>query len=228
MNSSMTLKIRHAINLHKALTALVVVTLMLLYQNFSLGPWIYLALHGNYGLMWLVKDSLYPDRQFEQELPLSASVTTFLLLMLYWVPPFLLIRSGMIPPLPIVAIAVSLNLWGIFLHYASDAQKYFTLKYQPGLISEGLFARCRNPNYLGEILIYFSFALLSLHWQSFLILAGFVAGIFVPNMLKKDQSLSRYPGFAAYKARSGLIIPKLLPLRPSETTTSQESASSNP
>lgn len=221
------IKIRHTINLHKALTSLVVVLLMLLYHNFSLGPWVYLALHANYGLIWLVKDKLYPDKQFEQELPLFANVTTFLLLLLYWVPPFLLIRSGVIPPLPIVAIAISLNLWGIFLHYASDAQKYFTLKYQPGLISEGLFARCRNTNYLGEILIYSSFALLSMHWQSFLILAGFVAGIFVPNMLKKDRSLSRYPEFAAYKARSGLIIPKLLLLRTSETTTNQESASSN-
>ena len=28
-------------------------------------------------------------------------------------------------------------------------------------------------------------------------------------MLKKDRSLSRYPEFAAYKERSGLLLPKL-------------------
>jgi hypothetical protein len=31
----------------------------------------------------------------------------------------------------------------------------------------------------------------------------------VPNMLKKDRSLSRYPEFAVYKNNSGLLIPKL-------------------
>jgi hypothetical protein len=29
-------------------------------------------------------------------------------------------------------------------------------------------------------------------------------------MLKKDQSLSRYPEFAAYKNNSGLLFPKFL------------------
>jgi protein-S-isoprenylcysteine O-methyltransferase Ste14 len=221
------IKIKHAINLHKALTALVVVGLMVLYQNFSLGPWVYLALHGTYGLIWLVKDKLFPDKQFEQELPIATSLVAFLMLMLYWVAPFLLISSGKVPSLPLVAIAISLNIWGVFLHYASDAQKYFTLKYQPGLITEGLFARCRNTNYLGEILIYSSFALLSLHWQSFLILAGFVAAVFVPNMLKKDRSLSRYPEFAAYKARSGLIVPNLLPLTDGTNAATKDFASSD-
>ncbi len=35
-------------------------------------------------------------------------------------------------------------------------------------------------------------------------------GFFVPNMLKKDKSLSRYPEFAEYKRHSGLVIPKLV------------------
>lgn len=37
----------------------------------------------------------------------------------------------------------------------------------------------------------------------------FSALVFVPNMRKKDQSLARYPEFAAYKERSGLLFPKL-------------------
>ncbi|NEO45861.1 MAG: DUF1295 domain-containing protein, partial [Moorea sp. SIO4A3] len=96
-----------------------------------------------------------------------------------------------------------------FLHYASDAQKYYTLKYRSGLITEGFFARCRNTNYLGEILIYSGFVMLAQHWLPFLILAAFIAGIFIPNMLKKDKSLSRYPEFADYKANSGLLLPQL-------------------
>ena len=136
-------------------------------------------------------------------------LTTFVILGLYWVAPFMLISRGVIPPLPLVAIAIALNILGVFLHYGSDAQKHFTLKYRQDLITEGFFARCRNTNYLGEILIYLPFAMLSMHWLPFLILGGFVAGIFVPNMRKKDRSLSRYPEFAAYQANSGLLFPKL-------------------
>lgn len=205
------LKIKYAINLHKGLTAIVVLSLMALYDNWTLGPWVYLALHGTYGVLWLLKDRLYPDHQWEETYPLSSLIAAFALLSLYWVAPFLLIYRGFSPPLPLVAAAIFLNILGVFLHYGSDAQKYFTLQYRRGLIEEGFFARCRNTNYLGEILIYLSFALLSLHWLPYLILAGFVGAIFVPNMLKKERSLGRYPEFAAYRRRSGLIVPQVWP-----------------
>lgn len=182
---------------------------MLLYQNFLPGAWVYLALHGSYGLLWLMKDRLYPDKRWEQEISWGMGILVFGLVSLYWVAPFLLISRRVEPALPIIAVAIVLNLLGVFLHYGSDAQKYYTLKYRSGLITEGFFARCRNPNYLGEILIYFSFALLTLHWLPFVILGGFIVGIFIPNMLKKDRSLARYPEFAAYQANSGLLFPKL-------------------
>lgn len=204
-----TMKIKHSINLHKATTLLVVLALMAGYQNFTLGAWVYLVLHGGYGLIWLLKDRIYPDRQWEQEISPVQGAITFGLLGLYWVAPWILISSGTVPSIALVAAAIALNLFGIFLHFGSDAQKYFTLKYRSGLITEGFFARCRNPNYLGEVLIYFSFALLAQHWLPFLILTGVVVGIFIPNMRKKDESLSRYPEFAAYKANSGLLLPKL-------------------
>jgi steroid 5-alpha reductase family enzyme len=207
------MQLKHAINLPKGLTAIVVVGLMTIYQNFTLGAWVYLALHGTYGILWLIKDRIYPDKQWEQETTLGMGLITVVILGLYWVAPFLLIRSGVVPPLPLVAGAIACNIVGVFLHYTSDAQKYYTLKYHPGLITEGFFANCRNTNYLGEILIYGSFALLSCHWLPWLILAAFVAVIFVPNMRKKDQSLSRYPEFARYQAQSGLVFPKLLGAR---------------
>ena len=203
------MKVKHVINLHKGLTFPVVLGLMFAYQNFTLGPWIYLSLHSTYGFLWLLKDRLYPDKQWEQEIPLSLGIFAFMLTNLYWIAPFILISSDTVPSLPLIATAISLNILGIFLHYVSDAQKYYTLKYWQGLITEGFFARCRNTNYLGEVLIYGSLAMLTQHWLPFLILFGFVAGIFIPNMLKKDQSLSRYPEFAGYKERSGLLLPRL-------------------
>lgn len=217
----MTIKAKQALNLSKGLTFLVVLGLMLAYQNFTLGPWIYLSLHGTYGFLWLLKDRIFPDKQWEQEISIGMGLFTFGLVNLYWVAPFVLISSGSVPSLPLVATAISLNVLGVFLHFASDAQKYYTLKYQPGLITEGFFARCRNTNYLGELLIYGSFAMLAQHWLPFLILAGFVGCIFVPNMVKKDQSLARYPEFTDYKNRSGLLLPQLFV----PTTSDSESAS---
>lgn len=203
------MQVRHVINLHKGSTPLVVAGLMVGYGNVSLGPWIYLALHGTYGLLWLLKDAIFPDRQWQQPIGWPAALGGFLLLGLYWLAPFLLIAGGAVPPLPLVAAAIACNVLGVFLHFASDAQKYFTLQQRQDLISEGFFARCRNPNYLGELLIYLSFALLAMHWLPYLVLAGFGLSVFLPNMRKKDASLSRYPEFAAYRQRSGLLLPHL-------------------
>lgn len=207
---------RYFINLHKGSTPVIVLGLMLLYQNFSLGAWVYLALHGTYGLLWLLKDWLYPDQQWQQPVSLWVGLVILSLTSLYWVAPLILISSGAQPSLILVAIAIATNLLGVFLHFGSDAQKYYTLKYRSGLITEGFFARSRNPNYLGEILIYLAFAMLAQHWLPVAILAGMVGILFVPNMLRKDRSLSRYPEFEAYKANSGLLFPKLLGTRPLE------------
>ncbi len=182
---------------------------MTAYYNFTVAAFIYLALHGGYGILWLLKDRFYPDKQWEQDLPVATGIITFAVVGLYWIAPFILISGGSEPSNILIALAVFINLLGVFFAYGSDAQKYYTLKYRTGLITEGFFARSRNPNYLGEILIYVSFAILAQHWIPFLILGAFFTGIFVPNMLKKDKSLSRYPEFEAYKARSGLLLPKL-------------------
>jgi protein-S-isoprenylcysteine O-methyltransferase Ste14 len=205
------MKIKHAINLHKVLTFIVVLSLMVAYNNFTVAAFIYLALHGGYGILWLLKDRFYPDKQWEQDLPVATVIFTFFVIGLYWIAPFILISSGSQPSNSLISSAVFINLLGVFFAYGSDAQKYYTLKYKSGLITEGFFARSRNPNYLGEILIYISFAMLAQNLIPFVILGGFFAGIFLPNMLKKDKSLSRYPEFEAYKARSGLLLPKLFP-----------------
>ncbi|MFN9932843.1 MAG: DUF1295 domain-containing protein [Cyanobacteriota bacterium] len=208
------MQLRHVINLHKGLTPLVVLGLMAAYGNFGNGPWLYLALHGTYGLLWLLKDRMFPDRQWEQTVGWPVALSGFLALGLYWLAPYLLISSGAVPPPPLAAAATALCLTGVFLHYGADAQKHFTLQQRPGLIDEGFFARCRNPNYLGEILIYLSFAVLAMHPLPYLVLAGFALGVFLPNMRRKDESLARYPGFEAWKRRSGLQLPRLLPPRP--------------
>ena len=91
----------------------------------------------------------------------------------------------------------------------ADAQKYYTLKYNKGLITDGIHKYIRHPNYLGEMMLYGSFALMVMHWLPFVILALVWGFVFVPNMITKEKSLSRYPEWQAYKKRSGWILPYL-------------------
>ena len=58
-------------------------------------------------------------------------------------------------------------------------------------------------------MIYASFALMVLHWLAFVILALVWGLVFIPNMIAKEQSLSRYPEWQQYKKRSGWVLPFL-------------------
>jgi steroid 5-alpha reductase family enzyme len=205
------MKISTFINAHKILLIPVVLWLMWYYDNWSTEAFIYLSLHGTYCLLWLLKHRLFPDRRFAEEKPIWLGIFfIFLPLAGYYVAPYLLISRHVTVPSPLVGCVLFLYILGIFLHFVSDAQKYYSLQLRPGLIAEGLFGRTRNPNYLGEILIYVAYALMSRHWLPFVILAAWVFGFFVRNMLGKDRSLARYPQFADYKKRSGLLLPRIL------------------
>ncbi len=201
--------LRYPVNVHKGLTGLLVFALMIVYDNWSTAAWVYLALHGSYGLLWLFKEQVFPDKQWARQVSVGYGLTAFAGLALYWIAPYLLISQHREPAGWVIGLAVALNLWGAVLHFGSDAQKYFTLKYKPGLITEGFFARSRNTNYLGELMIYSGFAVLAVHWAAWIGVTAFFAVVFVPNMLRKDRSLSRHPGFADYKRRTGLMFPRL-------------------
>ena len=76
---------------------------------------------------------------------------------------------------------------GVTFMMVSDAQKYYTLKYKKGLINEGMFALTRNPNYLGEIMLYGSFGLLANHWICWSVLFSMWGVMFNLNMTLKDS-----------------------------------------
>ena len=203
------MKLNQIINLHKGLTVFVVMGLMMFYKNYSIAAWVYLSLHGTYGILWLLKEKIFPDPYFKEKINLITSITGFVFLGSYWIAPFILISSQKSISYPIIAASISINIIGVFLHFASDAQKYFTLKIKKELIQDGFFKKIRNTNYLGEILIYLSFAILSMSFIPFAILAIFFFVVFLPRMIKKDKSLSKYDSFNEYKQRSGLLLPKL-------------------
>ncbi len=198
------------INIHKALVTPVVLSLMFTFNNWSTEAFIYLVIHGSYSILWLIKDALYADKRFEEKVhSLVGFIFIFLPLAGYYLAPYLLISRHVTLTPPLTALVLVLYIFGIFLHYVSDAQKFYTLQNKKGLIEDGLFKYTRNPNYLGEIMIYSAYAIMSLHWLPFLVLSGWVFGFFVKNMLSKDKSLSRHSQFAEYKKRSGLLFPKL-------------------
>ena len=202
------MKLNQLINIHKGLTAFVVLGLMLYYRNFTIAPFVYLALHGTYGLLWLLKEKIFPDPYFKEKINFLTSFTGFIFLGSYWVAPYILISSQKFVPNIIIAASISINIIGVFLHFASDSQKYFSLKLKKDLIKEGFFKNVRNTNYLGEILIYLSFAMLSMSLIPFAILAIFFFVVFLPRMIKKDKSLTKYASFEDYKKKTGLILPK--------------------
>ena len=119
----------------------------------------YLAMHGGYGLTWLVKDATFPDRSWEAPASVPSFAVLFCLLGLFWITPAL-VASSPPPPAEVTGLALVLYVFGFFMLHTGDAQKFFTLRLRPNaLIDDGLFARTRNPNYFGELLIYSAFAL---------------------------------------------------------------------
>jgi protein-S-isoprenylcysteine O-methyltransferase Ste14 len=197
------------INTHKILVTPVVLGMMWYFDNWSVETFVYLAMHGTYTVLWLIKHMLFGDKRFEEKQPLWIGILfIFLPLAGYYAAPFLLTSRHITLPPYMFALILFLYIMGIFLHFVSDAQKYYTLQLRKGLITEGLFSRTRNPNYLGELLIYTAYAMMSMHWLPYIVLGGWVVGFFLRNMLSKDKSLSRYAEFGNYKHKSGLLLPK--------------------
>ena len=149
----------------------------------------------------------------------------FVALWFYWLAGFLLIAGGHVPPNWLICACIAANVMGTFLVFGSDAQKYFVLKARRGLITDGFFSRTRNPNYLGEMLIYGSFAALSMHWIPWVICGIYWGAVFFPNMWKKDASMSRYPEWEWYVRRTGLLLPKIV--QPDEAPEWQTTSSAS-
>ena len=70
------------VNLQKSLTIVIMYLLMIYFNNYSKGAYIYLSLHGSYGLLWFLKDITFPDKSMHVKtcfLPACALITLLLL-----------------------------------------------------------------------------------------------------------------------------------------------------
>jgi protein-S-isoprenylcysteine O-methyltransferase Ste14 len=208
-------KLSWVINLHKAGTVAVVPLLMWWAGNWSTVAWVYWALHGSYGLCWLLKDRAFPDRAWEKRVTwASAALVSIFPLALYWVFPLMVVTRGFHtwtadPSNALLAGAIALHTLGVVLMMTADAQKHFTLALRRGLLTTGLYARVRHPNYLGEMMLYSAYALLAGHWAAWVVLLVVWGQIFLVNMLSTESSVSRYPEWPAYRGRSGMLFPRI-------------------
>ena len=207
------LKFNWVINFQKGMTLFWVLGLMLFYDNFSTQAWVYLALHGSYGIIWILKDLIFPDNKWQTKITFGGGLTAIVAVLgPYWVAPYLLIS-------PVLgeahnganmfwtAQAVFIYAMGLTLMLVADAQKFYTLKFKKGLITTGLFRFIRHPNYLGEMMIYGAFAIITWHWIPWVILAWVWLGYFSVNIIMKERSMSRYETWADYKKHSWYLIP---------------------
>lgn len=212
------LKASWVINLQKGGTLLFVLLLMWRADVWTPTAWTYAALHGSYGVAWLLKDRLFPDPGWERRVTFGGAFMMWALVLgLYWIAPVIVVTQRVEQPPWVLGAATFVYVVGVLLMMGSDGQKFFTLRERRGLITSGFFARVRHPNYLGEMMLYGSFAALAGHWVPWAVLAWVWLGVFVPNMLRKEASMARYPEWAAYAARTGFLIPRLLPQSPDAT-----------
>ncbi len=211
------MKQKHFIDFHKGINSIFILLLMYYFDSWNnIVAWIYLALHGTYGYMWILKSKIFPDRQWESKTTIRYGLFIWLGLSLYWISPYIIISGNSILPFSIpmypiyIFFCVTIYIFGVFLHFTSDMQKYIQLKYSPSnLIDNGMFKSLRNTNYLGELLIYLGFSLLALDWTPIIALMIFIIFIWIPNMYKKDTSLSKYSEFKKYKSKTKRFIPFL-------------------
>lgn len=220
------IKMAYVVNFQKCCTVLLCGWMMRRGGNTSPTAIMYTALHGGYGLCWLLKELVFPDAKWQRKItPLSAVTIFSTVLGPYWFIAYNAIlrrypkeaKGGWFSSSSTNTFASRSNLSlataaiacmvGLTLMVGADAQKYFVLQKEKGLITNGFFQRIRHPNYLGEMMIYGSFAYVSSHWSSWVVLGWVWSGVFIPSMLQKEASMSRYPQWKDYKSTSSFLLP---------------------
>ena len=203
------IRVAWAVDFHKIFTLFIIYAMMNYYDNFTTTAWVYLGLHGIYGYCWLIKDFGFRDHQFNDRISLLASINLYVFLIgWYWITPWLLISRFIEPSGAVVFAAIAIHTLGVVTMMAADGQRHWILKYrqQPGLITDGVYRSTRNPNYLGELMLYAAYPMLAQHWIAWAIYA-YMASYFLARMKNKDHAISRHPGWQEYKQQTGLLIP---------------------
>ncbi|KAI3635211.1 hypothetical protein MIR68_006777 [Amoeboaphelidium protococcarum] len=219
--NSSYLRLSDVINFMKGITPVVIIVFIALYNQWSnYTVWIYLGTHGTYGLLWVGKDYFgFGDARWQGRKGWFTVSSTFLALLLYWMPIKLICQNSTRVPPFVAFLSVFMFSVGVFFHYGSDLHKCAFIEYRtqikklndkatPNVLTTKFWALSRNINYFGELLIYCSFCILSLNLLPFLWLFGMITMYWLPSMYKKENSLSRFgKEWEDYKKKSFFFIP---------------------
>lgn len=201
------------VNVNKGTMLIYLFALMVYYDNFSLGAWVYLALHGNYGMMWWFKDSVFPDAGFARHATVCSLILPFpVALIPYYFIGYWHMTGGELnrnPSPERIFCAIMLYCTGVVFMVLTDAQKYLILMHKRGLITQCMCGWSRNMNYLGEMMLYGSFGVLCQRWEVWAIYSYMWGVVFMLRMVCKEYSLSKKEGWPEYYKRTWSILPKL-------------------
>ena len=202
------IKFNWIINAQKTGTIFLMFSLMIYYNNFSTGAWLYLSLHGTYGLLWFLKDMVFPDKSFQTKLSVVPALLVSLFLLSYWLMGFEVMcgLGDQNPSGKKIFGCFFLFSLGNILMMCADLQKYIVLKYKKGLIDDYFMKNNRNTNYFGEIIVYLTFAIACGRKEGYIMLICEWILFFGSRIYMKDLRLSRKHGFEKYKNNSYIIL----------------------
>ena len=202
------IKFNWIINAQKTGTIFLMFLLMVLYNNYSIGAWLYLSLHGTYGLLWFLKDMVYPDKSFQVYLTPIPALLVISFLLSYWLMGFEVMcgLGDQNPSGKKIFGCFFLFSFGNILMMCSDLQKFIILEYKKGLIDDYFLKNNRNTNYFGEILVYLTFAIACGRKEGYIMLISEWILFFGTRIYMKDLRLARKHGFEKYKKNSYLIL----------------------
>ena len=206
-------KMTHLVNFQKGTSLIFFSTLCLYLEAFEPIHIVYVALHGGYGIIWILKFLVFRDKSFDRMIPLTTAFNVALILFFYWMIGVMCLTKKFENnrfTTERIFWAILANLVGTVIMIGSDVQKGTQLEFKKGLISTGFFSRTRNPNYLGEMLLYGAFAILSADWRSWGILGFVWCTLFLQNMALKELSFMQKKGWIEYREQTLMILPRLV------------------
>lgn len=200
-----------AINSAKTLTLFIILSLAIVYGIHDARQVIYLCLHGGYCCWWLLEQYLFPSRKdslFTEEVNISTFTILLLFIGILYALPALFAFTNQ-TPLGYIPMAITLLLYtfGSLINTAADVQKMTAKNMGAKLVNTEIWRSVRNVNYLGDLMRYTSFAVVSGSlWSA--ILPVTVLVLYVQRILDKEKSMSeKYPDFSQYQQQSTRLIP---------------------
>lgn len=202
------------LNVHKFTWTPLTLLLSFIYSNYSHRMMLMNGLFGSYGVLWVLKSQYFHDKNFytnkKYEYDLKNAMISYLSISVYYLFPYIAAINKQEISLFDTYLSTFLYSLGVFFHFGSDSQKYYSLKYnQNKLITDGFFAIVRHPNYSGEFLIWFGLILISGKEKalSYVPLLWLILATLLSGMPEKERSLKKYNEFNNWKKNTKALIP---------------------